>query len=140
MSDLTVTNADLWSALVPVAPSTEGALLHLAALDLPGIASYAIKKLKRKAVEEYADLDAARLALVQKYAEKDAAGKAVPTEDGKGTVIADPAGFNADFQAILKQSVTLAGCRQIALSELGDVKISANVLDALDAFIVESAA
>lgn len=138
MSDLTVTNADLWSALVPVAPLTEAPILTLANLDLPGIASYAIKKLKRKIIEEHADLDAVRVGLVQKYAAKGPDGNPVPTDDGRGIVLENPVEFSVEFQKVLAQSVTLTGCRPVALSELGDVKISANVLDALHAFVVES--
>ena len=136
VADLNVTNADLWAALVAIPPSNEGALLHLAGLELPGIASYAIKKLKRKVVEEYADLDAARVALVEKYSQKGEDGKPILTEDGKGVVLLDAKGFNEDFAEILKQPVTISGCRAITITELGDAKISANVLDALDAFIV----
>lgn len=139
MSDLTCTNADLWSAVVPVAPLTEAPILTLANLDLPGVASYAIKKLKRKIIEEHADLDAARMGLVQKYALKDEDGKPIPSEDGRGIQLADPIEFTVEFQSILQQSVTLAGCRPVALSELGEAKVSANVLDALNAFVIESA-
>lgn len=135
MPDLTCKNIDLWNALV--ASEGQPPLVKLASLDLPAKASYAIKKALRKATDEFKDLDAARTALVEKYAKKDADGKAVPTEDGRGVQLTDPEAFTRDFQELLAQDVTLQGVWTVTYVELGDAKVSARDLELLDAFVKE---
>jgi hypothetical protein len=135
MSDLTVTNADLWQALA--APqSADAPLIRVAKLDLPIITSNALRKLKRKAVEAVTDVQESHTALLEKYVKRDEAGEKVPAPDG-GWVLADVAGYNAEMAALMAETVTLADCRKITLKELGEAKVSADTLDALDAFLDE---
>lgn len=134
MSDLTITNADLWKALA--APQgVKPALIQLAALDLPIVVSNQLRKLKRKAVDAVQDVNESHAALTEKYVQRDEAGAKVPTPDGNGYLLADAEAYRAEYDALMAQPVTLADCRKITLKELDGAKLSADALDALEAFL-----
>jgi hypothetical protein len=136
MADLTITHADLWQALA--APQgTDAPLVRVAKLDLPIITSNALRKLKRKAVDAVTDVQESHTVLSEKYAMRDDDGNKVPAPEGNGWLLADADGYKAEFEALMAESVTLADCRKITLKELGDAKISAETLDALEAFLAD---
>lgn len=78
--------------------------------------------------------------LIDTYAEKDAEGKLVPYEDRPGTFSVKK---NIEgYQKSLKEFEDLTfeiDCPKIPLSELEGVKLNANDLEALEAFIFEEA-
>lgn len=138
MADLVLKNADLWNALVSGSPDVPAPLVRLSKAEMPAIAAYAITKALRKATEEYADLDKARIALVEKYSAKLEDGSPAPSPDGNGVILADPQGFHTDFAALLDQPVTLSGCRAVTVTELGGAVVSPEVLLALEAFVIDA--
>lgn len=138
MSDLTCTNGDLWLALAGPLGNGTGALNVLAARDgIPAVASYALLKARRKAGAELEDVEKARLALCAQFAEKDADGTPKLDEHGR-FLLTDPAGFQAAWVALLKESVTLTGVRAVRLMELGDAKITADELAGLGVFLQDN--
>ena len=126
MSDLIVTNADLWNAIVGENPQAPGPLVELAALDTPVKTSNRLRRALRLAKDAFADLDGARMALVTKYV----------TKADDGTEIIAPE-FHEEFTALLAVEVPLAGVEAVKVDDLGDVKFAAAKLDRISKFVVE---
>jgi hypothetical protein len=137
MSDLTVTNMDIWLALVNQQnPSLPGPLAELVALDTPLPASNTLRRSLRLAQAEFPTLDADRVKLVERYAAKDEGGKEIP--DGKGgIVLTDKAAFDAGFASLMACEVTLPGAQAVPISGLGNVIFSGAKLNLLSKFVTE---
>ncbi len=127
MSDLTVTNADLWSALVSVPPGQSGPLAELVALDTPLPASNLLRRSLRLAQAAFADLDADRMKLVSQYVSKD---------EQTGEEIIQPE-FQQEFDKLMAVEVTLSGAVPVKISQLGDIKFAGAKLDRISKFVVE---
>ncbi len=109
MSDLTLTLKEL----VLARPGLEA----IGEYAIPStIASYALRKAKTKAAAELTDLEAERIKLCESHAVKDDAGAALRV-DGQYQ-FADPAAFEAAWQALLAEPVTLNGVRAVTVAEL----------------------
>lgn len=127
MSDLTVTNADIWNALVGADTKTAGPLIELVALDTPLPASNLLRRSLRMAQTAFADLDADRMKLVGKYVTKD---------EQTGDEIIQPE-FQGEFNKLMAVEVTLPGAVAVKIADLGDVKFSGAKLDRINRFVVE---
>lgn len=134
---LTLTNLDLWNALVSGDPNVPGPLVELVALDTPLPASNRLRRSLRLAKDAFADLDADRSKLVEQYVKKDDAGNNIPTADGKGVELADPVAFNEGLFKLFQVEVTLPGAQAVKISELGNVKFSGAKLELLEKFVVD---
>ncbi len=80
------------------------------------IASYALRKAKVKAAAELETLEATRVALCEAHAIKDDTGAPVRV-DGQYQ-FADLAAFEADWQKLLAEHVTLHDVRAVTVAEL----------------------
>jgi predicted methyltransferase len=138
MADLTLKNRDIWQALIQTDAEQPGALVRLAKLDVPIAVSNQIRKIIRKAKAELETIDESRKELVEKYAVKDADGKNVERTDGRGVSLTDEDAFVKEFNALLDEDVTLADVRKLTIAEFGTVRVSAEVLDMCDAFLIDS--
>lgn len=126
MSDLIVTNADLWNALVgPI--NTPGPLVELVALDTPLPASNLLRRSLRLAQAAFADLDADRMKLVKQYVSKD---------EQTGEEVIQPE-FQEEFGKLMQVEVVLPGCVAVKVADLGKVEFSGRKLDAIRKFVVE---
>lgn len=125
MSDLTVTNADLWSALVGP-NNTPGPLPELVALDTPLPASNLLRRSLRLAQAAFGDLDADRMKLVKQYVSK----------DDDGTEVIRPE-FQEEFNKLMAVEVTLPGAVVVKIAALGDVKFAGAKLDRIAKFVEE---
>ncbi len=138
MTDLLVTNNDLWLAISGKNSDGKGALLMLQdRVGLPNVASYALLKAKRKALAEIEDLEKTRLKLCIQFAIKDEANEPKLTPEGRYE-IAEVEAFNAEWAKVLAEEVTLTGVRAVTLAELGDAKITPDELEGLGVFLVEN--
>lgn len=126
MSDLIVTNADLWNALVgPI--NTPGPLVELVALDTPLPASNLLRRSLRLAQAAFADLDADRMKLIKQYVGKD---------EQTGEEVIQPE-FQEEFNKLLAVEVTLSGAVAVKIKDLGDVKFAGAKLDRIARFVEE---
>ncbi len=138
MPNLTCTNRDLWDGLAQTDPSVPPPLVVLARFDVPIRVSNNLRKILRKAKEEVVTVEEGRNALIEKHAQRDDAGQIVTFDGGKQTALADPDGYLAELDALMALPVVLADVHPVTFADLGDVKISAEVLEKLSAFVVES--
>lgn len=126
MSDLQVTNADLWNALVGP-NNTPGPLPELVALDTPLPASNLLRRSLRLAQAAFADLDADRMKLVKQYVSKD--------EQTNEEVIQPE--FQEEFDKLMAVEVTLPGAVAVKIADLGTVQFAGAKLDRIAKFVVE---
>lgn len=136
MSDLVVTNMDLWNALVSGKPDVMGPLAELVALDTPLPSSNLLRRSLRLAQAPFADLEGSRSTLVEKYAAKDEDGNVIPTPDG-GVLLTDPQAFSDEIEQLMGVEVTLCGAQAVSIASLGNVKFSGRKLDLIAKFVTE---
>ena len=135
MPDLTLPLQDLWVALNGRNGAGLGPLTTLVDREgIPGVATYALAKLRRKAITELQDLEQARLRLCKELAVKDEKGEPKVLEGG-GFDIPELDVFVERFNALLAQQVTLTGVRKVRRSEFGNANVTMGEWDALDLFI-----
>ena len=137
MSDLTITNRDIWNGLAQTDPTMTPPLIRLRALDIPIRASNNIRKIVRKAGEVFPDIGAHRDALIAKYAQRDEAGNPVTFDEGKQIALADADAYSHDLDELLALPVVLSDVRPVFLSEIATSPLSADVLETLNAFLVD---
>ena len=82
-------------------------------------ATYALGKIKKKAIPELEEIEAARLALMEKH--KDA------TDGGKD--------IEAEYTAFLSEPIALSGCRALTLDELEGAGLTVDELASLGPFV-----
>lgn len=112
-------------------------LQAIGAVEIPSvIASYAIAKAKKKATGELETIEAARVALCERHAQRNAEG-VITRVDGQYQFV-DPAAFQAQWQALLAESITLPGVRAVTVTELAGATVSPDVLFSLGPFVVEA--
>lgn len=104
-------------------------------------ASYAITKCIRKAHPELQELEAQRLALCERHAQKDESGGPVKqTDDTTGRevyVFVDPEAFAKDWSAITSEPVTLSGCRAITVDETQGARFTPEEFALLGPFVAD---
>ena len=136
MPDLIVTNADVWAAATAVPPVVP-ALTEACAWPVPVLTASAFTRLMRACAGVVQDVETVRLKLCDAHCQKNDDGTAKKYPNGS-YVILDQAAFDDEFRKLLEESVTLANCRAIKLSELGDkARPTATVLSALGPLIVD---
>lgn len=127
MPDLTLTNRELLEAAGN--GQIAGPLAKLAEQPLPNIkTTYWLTRLVRAVQGPIADVEKARLVLLDQCAKKDAEGKQVLVEGTQFVDLADPAAFHAGWESLLDESVTLNGVRAIEMKELDHATLSATDL------------
>ena len=137
MSDLTVTNRDIWNGLAMADAASTPPLARLRALDIPIRASNNIRKIVRKAGEVFPDIANHRTDLIAKHAQRDEAGNPVTFDEGKQTALVDPAAYLAKLDELMALPVVLSDVRPVFLSEIANAALSADVLELLNAFLVD---
>lgn len=136
MSDITGTNADLWSALAVNDPTEVSPLVYLSRANRPIRITNNILKMLRLANEEFATIQASRQALLDRCVQKDEAGKPVSVDEGRQVVLADPATFTKEFDELMALPFVLRDVRPVTFDDLGDYPISAETLNKLGPFVV----
>ena len=113
------------------------ALGQLAAKELPMKSALKVRRLARAVVEHVTDANAERDKLIDKYGQKDEAGRLVHGE-GNTIQLAFPAEFQASWNELLSASVEIDDKLRLAESDLGDDgSIAANVLIGLGELLGE---
>lgn len=116
-AELKCRNGDVWAAAVAM-PGQLSTFQRLGQWALPVKAAHAFVRLRREAATVTADIEATRMQLIAQYAEHDEEGQ--PKVNGQTYCWRDEAAFARDWQALLAEETTLAGCRKVRLEELGD--------------------
>lgn len=130
MSDITITNIENAAAVLSFQ------IMRSAGRELPIPVQCVFDRIERKAKAEHPEFEKARVALCEKFAAKDGQGNPMRLENGDYD-IPDLDAFQAAFQPIANETVTLSGVRKVTLAELGDVKITRVEYDGLRPFIVD---
>lgn len=113
-------------------------LQAIGGVDIPSVvAAYALAKAKKKANAELETIEAERVKLCEKHAEKDADGKAIKIDGAYQFNGALPQ-FQAEWKALLAEPVALSGVRAVTLAELAGAVASPDVLFSLGPFVVEA--
>lgn len=137
MSDLTVTNRDIWNNLAQVDPAVTLPLVVLKKADVPMRISNNIRKLIRKAGEAFPDVQEGRADLIAKHAQRDADGNPVLFDDGKQTALVDGDAYVKELDDLMALPVVLTDVRPIFLSEVAKVPLSADDIELLGGFFVD---
>lgn len=137
MSDLTVTNRDVWNNLAHVDPEATLPLMVLRKADLPMRISNNIRKLVRKASEAFPDVSEGRNDLIAKHAQRDEEGNPVTFDEGRQTALVDSGAYLKELDDLMAIPVVLTDVRPIFLSEVGKVPLSADAIELLGAFLVD---
>ncbi len=137
MSDLTVTNRDIWNGLAQVTPGVVPPLNILRKADVPIRVSNNIRKLVRKASEVWPDIAEQRSELIAKHAQRDADGNPILFDDGKQTALVDAGAYLKDLDELMDLPVVLTDVRPIFLSEVAKVPLSADDIELLGGLFVD---
>ena len=97
-------------------------------MDMPVKEAFLWRKLVKAINEELGQFEGCRKGLVDKYAEKDAEGRFNLLEENKEA-------FNSEIQELLTVEMEL-NIKPLDLSKLGNIKVSAIDIMALEPFIV----
>ena len=125
MSDLTVTNRDLWTAHLPNPDQAFPVLLRVPMTVLGARNASALSRMVRDAV---ADIEVARLVLCAQFGTKE--------EGEPNYTITDPDAFAAGWDALLAESIVLANVRAVHVDDLAPSAIIApDVLGRLGALL-----
>lgn len=137
MSDLTVTNRDIWNNLAQVDPAVTLPFVVLKKADVPMRISNNIRKIIRKAGEAFPDVAEQRNDLIAKHAQRDKEGNPVLSDDGKQTALVDGDAYLKELDELMSLPVVLTDVRPIFLSEVGKVPLSADAIELLGGFLVD---
>lgn len=112
MSDetkLICTNGDLWLATQPAEVGQKSALQAVLKVPMSVLAVRNGSALTRAVESALKDIDAARIALCEAHGTK--------AEDGANYTITDVAGWNAGWNTLMAESVTLAGVKPLSVKD-----------------------
>jgi hypothetical protein len=135
---MNVKNGDLLTAIP--------ALKEIVKVPLPVRASFRVARLIRQVEAAVQDVEAARLRLVERFAERDAEGKYTPARDAEGKPVegsvnvTDPEGFRLEFAELLGMETGIAA-DPLSLADLGEkIDLSPAVLLGLGPLLVDAPA
>lgn len=136
MAEMKVTNAQILTALGT--KDAPGGLMALSAREIRNIkASYAITRSLQACEKPAEAIEKERVKLVERFSEKDADGKPVMLDETH-IKISDPEAFNAAFQELLAEEVTLPGARPVTVDQLEGSNATPRELLTAGPFVVES--
>jgi hypothetical protein len=135
---MNVKNGDLLAAIP--------ALKEIVKVPLPVRASFRIARLIREVEAAVQDVEAARLRLVERFAERDSEGNYTPALDAEGKLVegsvnvTNPEGFRREFAELLGMETGIAA-EPLSLVDLGEkVDLAPAVLLGLGPLLVDTPA
>jgi hypothetical protein len=126
-----LTNEKAFAALI--------SLRELMDKELPAVAALRVRKLHNELSAAWKDVESVKEVLIQRYGQKDDAGK-VLTEDMNGAEIIKlqpecAAEFDASWKALLAEVITVNA--QLRITDFGDTKLTPALLINLGDLLVE---
>ena len=115
-------------------PKFQQALLSLMRKEIPAMASFKLKTIQKKLGEELKKFDEVRKEYLEKFAEKDEAGKAIIEKDAYKLSEENQKLFNEAMDELGNLEVDIGS---IKVHELGAISISALDLVVLDGLVVQ---
>jgi hypothetical protein len=134
---LTVRKRDIRTAFTAEAPAAP-IILRTAQWPVPVRVAAALLRLKQRGAVLANEIESFRVGLCEARAAKDESGAPMQFDGAYHIAPDDVAAIQAEFNALLDEEVTLAGCRAVTLAELGDaVQVTPEDLERLGPFVVE---